>query len=248
MLEVEGLSRRFGALRAVDRLSFCAVTGAITALIGPNGAGKSTAFNLISGATPPDAGRVRWRGEDITGWAPQRLRTLGVARSFQITNLFFGLTVLENVRLAAQAALPSPWLLRSRTALHAPRERAAAVLEQFGLQGLRDMPAGTLSHGDQRRLEIAVCMAWQPQLLMLDEPTQGMSPAETARTEVLIKALAGQVTVLIVEHDVDLVMNLSDHVVVMQQGVKIAEGGPAEIRRSRAAQQAYLGGAVDAAA
>jgi branched-chain amino acid transport system ATP-binding protein len=248
VLEVKNLSRRFGALRAVDRLTFSARTGTITALIGPNGAGKSTAFNLISGAVRPDEGQVGWHGEDITGLSPQRLRALGVARSFQITNLFAGLTVFENVRLAALAALPGPRLLQSLRRLQEPRARATEVLDQFGLLSCADMLAGTLSHGDQRRLEIAVCMAWQPQLLMLDEPTQGMSPAETASTESLIKSLAGQVTVLIVEHDVDLVMNLSDHIVVMRQGTKIAEGSPVEVRSSDLAQQAYLGGQVDAAA
>ncbi len=243
MLEVEHLSKAFGALRAVDDLSFAAATGKITSIIGPNGAGKSTAFNLISGGMRPDRGVARWRGRDVTGVPPQKLRHLGIARSFQITNLFFGLTVLENVRLAAQGMEPRRRFFTRLGRMQRPLARAEAMLEEFGLKAHRDELARTLSHGDQRRLEIAICMAYEPELLMLDEPTQGMSPAETQATDELIRSLAGRVTILLVEHDVDLVMSLSDRIVVMQQGQKIAEGVPEEIRSSRRVQEAYLGGA-----
>jgi branched-chain amino acid transport system ATP-binding protein len=241
VLEVEELSKAFGALRAVDSLTFVAETGKITSIIGPNGAGKSTAFDLISGAMKPDRGVVRWHGRDVTGMAPQRLRHLGVARSFQITNLFFGLTALENVRLAAQAPEPRKQFFSRLKRMQRPLARAEAMLNEFGLMPHRDKLARNLSHGDQRRLEIAVCMAYEPDLLMLDEPTQGMSPAETQATDELIRSLTGRVSILLVEHDVDLVMSLSDRIVVMQQGAKIAEGPPAEIKTSRRVQEAYLG-------
>jgi branched-chain amino acid transport system ATP-binding protein len=213
----------------------------VTSIIGPNGAGKSTAFNLISGAMKPASGSVRWHGRDVTGMPPQKLRHLGVARSFQITNLFFGLPVVENVRLAAQAQEPRSLFFTALGRMQRPLSRADAILDEFGLSDRRDELARNLSHGDQRRLEIAVCMAYEPGLLMLDEPTQGMSPAETLATDELIRSLAGRVTIVLVEHDVDLVMGLSDHIVVMQQGAKIAEGAPPEIKASRRVQEAYLG-------
>ncbi|MBC7940425.1 MAG: ABC transporter ATP-binding protein [Chitinophagaceae bacterium] len=248
MLEVEALSKRFGGLHAVADLSFVAREGQITSLIGPNGAGKSTAFNLISGAITADQGVVRLDGANVTGWPPQRLQRMGLCRSFQITNLLFELTVHENVRLAAQAQLPRRRFFARLPSLHEAARDGDALLDGFGLASFSDQPAGTLSHGDQRRLEIAVCMAGKPRLLLLDEPTQGMSPAETQATEGLIRRLAQQhgVTILLVEHDIELVMTLSDHVVVMQQGAKIAEGPPEQVRADRRVQEAYLGVAAEA--
>jgi branched-chain amino acid transport system ATP-binding protein len=241
MIEVTALSKAFGGLRAVDNLSFAAERNRITSIIGPNGAGKSTAFNLIAGTLAPDSGTVMLDGRDITGEAPFSLVKLGVARSFQITNLFFGLPVLENVRLACQTRERRSRYLVRLDRLAAPRDRATAVLEEFGLAGQADELVGNLSHGDQRRVEIALCMALDPKLLMLDEPTQGMSPSETAEIDALIKSLAGRVTVLLIEHDIDLVMSLSDHVIVMHQGQKLFEGTPAEVSASAAVRQAYLG-------
>jgi branched-chain amino acid transport system ATP-binding protein len=241
VLEIEALSKSFGGLHAVRELSFTSVTGGVTSIIGPNGAGKSTLFNLVTGAIRPDSGRVRLDGTDITGLPTPRLAALGLARSFQITNLFNRLTVRENVRVALQAR-------ESRRSFLAPLRRckglvtrADAILEEFGLLPYATEPARTLSHGDQRRLEIAVCMACDPRVLLLDEPTQGMSPSETRATEILVKNLAGRVTIVLIEHDIDLVMGMSDRIVVMHQGTKLAEGRPEEVRTNRAVQDAYLG-------
>ena len=241
MIAVRGLAKSFGALRAVSDLDFDVRPGQVTSIIGPNGAGKSTVFNLIAGTIRPDAGRVELDGRDVTALAPHALAQLGMARSFQISNLFFGLTVLENVRLACQARAPRKRFLARLDRDRALADRARAILAEFGIADLADEPAANLSHGDQRRLEIAVCMASQPRVLLLDEPTQGMSPAETLAVDALIKSLAGRVSVLMIEHDVDLVMNISDHVIVMHQGQKLFEGPPAEVRNSSAVRAAYLG-------
>lgn len=246
MIRVTNLNKAFGALRAVHDFSFEALPNKITSIIGPNGAGKSTAFNLIAGTLRPDSGRVELERQDVTGQPPYALTRLGVARSFQITNLFFGLSVFENIRLACQNLEGRNRYLVRLDRLSAPIARATEILEEFGLDENADELVGNLSHGDQRRVEIALCMALAPRVLMLDEPTQGMSPAETAEIDALIKALAGRVTVLLIEHDIDLVMNISDHVIVMHQGRKLFEGPPGEVRASPAVREAYLG--VDHAA
>jgi branched-chain amino acid transport system ATP-binding protein len=247
VIKVTGLCKAFGGLRAVDDLTFAADANRITSIIGPNGAGKSTVFNLIAGTLAPDAGRVELDGRDITGMAPYALARLGVARSFQITNLFFGLGVFENVRLACQSLERRSRYLGRLARLSTPRTRASELLAEFALHEQADALVGNLSHGDQRRVEIAVCMALAPRLLLLDEPTQGMSPAETREIDALLTRLASRVTVLLIEHDIDLVMSLSHHVVVMHQGRKLFEGAPAEVRASALVRQAYLGDA-DAAA
>lgn len=246
LLEVTDLSVRFGALRAVDNVSMQVAQGGITSLIGPNGAGKSTLFNLISGALTPTSGKVWFDGIEVTGWSPHRLLRSGLARSFQITNLFFELSVRENLRLASQV-LESGWLaLRPLSASHLAYARADELLEEFGLQKRAAELAGALSHGEQRRLEIAVALACKPRLLLLDEPTQGMSHADTADTAALIKRLSGGVSILLVEHDVGLVMDVSDHVVVLAQGKKLAEGPPREVRADPKVQAAYFGDAAHA--
>jgi len=241
MIKVSNLSKAFNALRAVDDLSFEAAPNRVTSIIGPNGAGKSTAFNLIAGTLPPDAGRVELDGHDITGLPPHVLVHHGVARSFQITNLFFGLSVFENIRLACQTLEPRRNYLQRRDRMLPPRRHAEEILARFGLAEVAAEQVGNLSHGDQRRVEIAICMAMRPKLLMLDEPTQGMSPAETAEIDALIRSLTGQVTVLLIEHDIDLVMGLSDRVIVMHQGRKLFEGTPTEARNSADVRDAYLG-------
>jgi branched-chain amino acid transport system ATP-binding protein len=246
MIKVSALNKAFGGLRAVRNLSFAAAPHCVTSIIGPNGAGKSTAFNLIAGTLRPDSGLVEFDGRDITGQAPFTLARLGVARSFQITNLFFGLSAFENVRLACQSLERRNSYLIRLDRLTRPQVRAQAILEEFGLGESANELVGNLSHGDQRRVEIAVCMALKPTLLMLDEPTQGMSPSETAEFDALIKSLAGRVTILLIEHDIDLVMSLSDHVIVMHQGEKLFEGTPDQVRASSLVRDAYLG--VDHAA
>lgn len=243
ILCVRDLSVCFGALAAVNNVSFDALRGSITSVIGPNGAGKSTLFNLISGAIKPTTGRVEFDGADITGAAPHRTLAAGLSRSFQITNLFFELTVYENLRLAAQILEPSIRALLPLKRSGAARDRVERLIGQFGLEGQASELVGYLSHGEQRRLEMAVALACEPRMLLLDEPTQGMSHADTAETEKLIKSLAGDLTILLIEHDVDVVMNLSDHVVVMHQGAKLAEGTPLEVRANPEVQAAYFGDA-----
>lgn len=243
ILQVRGLGVRFGALQAVHDVSFDAQAGAITAVIGPNGAGKSSLFNLISGAIRPSSGSVLFEGRALTGAAPHQMLAAGLARSFQITNLFFELPVRENLRLAAQFLQRGKGLLRPLSTSRLALARVEELIDQFGLASKADELAGFLSHGEQRRLEIAVALAARPRMLLLDEPTQGMSHADTRETERLIRGLAREhgLSILLVEHDVDLVMELSDHVVVMHQGQKLAEGSPSVVRANPAVQAAYFG-------
>ena len=241
VLEARDLSISFGGLRAVDAVSIAAERNRITTIIGPNGAGKSTLFNLISGALRPQSGAVFVEGVECTGAPPYRMLAAGVARSFQITNLLFDLPVAENLRLAAQV-LERPrryWLPISASRI--ANARVAELLERFGLAGKAGHSVAQLSHGEQRRLEVAVALAGRPKVLMLDEPTQGMSHGDTQDTAALIRSLATEVTVLLIEHDIGLVMNLSDHVIVMHQGRKLAEGTPASVRANPAVQTAYFG-------
>jgi branched-chain amino acid transport system ATP-binding protein len=241
ILEANGLGISFGGLRAVEDLSFAAERNRITAIIGPNGAGKSTLFNLISGALRPRTGTVIFDGQTCTGAAPHHMQALGLGRSFQITSLFPELTVVENLRLAAQVLEPvGRWFLPVR-ASRVASDRVDSLLDQFGLAPKASELAGTLSHGDQRRLEIAMSIAAEPKLLLLDEPTQGMSHGDTADTAELIKELGKKISVLLIEHDIDLVMTISDHVIVMAQGRKLAEGTPASVRADPAVQAAYFG-------
>jgi branched-chain amino acid transport system ATP-binding protein len=243
ILSVDGLSVQFGALKAVHDVSFRAFAGKITAVIGPNGAGKSSLFNLISGAIRPSAGTVQFDGRDVTGLPPHRMLAAGLSRSFQITNLFSELPVRENLRLASQYLEEGQGFLRPLARSARAAQRVEELLAQFELSRKADELAGFLSHGEQRRLEIAVALASRPRMLLLDEPTQGMSHADTRDTELLIRRLAseGGLSILLVEHDVDLVMDLSDHVVVMHQGQKLAEGAPAEVRANAAVKVAYFG-------
>ena len=241
ILEVRDLSVRFGALLAVNDVSFAVERGRVTSVIGPNGAGKSTVFNLVSGAVRPLRGTVRFDGEDVTRERPERLVRKGLARSFQITNLFPELSVRENLRLASQVLEPrSAALLPARVSVRA-QERVDELLRQFRLDDGAGKRAGHLSHGEQRRLEIAVAVACRPKLLLLDEPTQGMSHGDTADTAALIRDLAGDLTILLIEHDIELVMELSDHVIVLHQGRKLAEGTPRDVRADPAVEAAYLG-------
>jgi branched-chain amino acid transport system ATP-binding protein len=241
ILEVSGLTVHFGALVAVNNVSFAAQRGHITSVIGPNGAGKSTLFNLISGAIRPTAGTTVFNGANVTGKSPKALMRTGLSRSFQITNLFFELSVYENLRLASQVLEPTARSILPVGRSTAALQRADELITQFRLGSKAHELTGYLSHGEQRRLEIAVSLASRPQMLLLDEPTQGMSHADTEETGNMIKSLAGDVSILLVEHDVGLVMKLSDHVVVMNQGAKLAEGMPEAVRANPAVQAAYFG-------
>lgn len=241
ILSVHDLGVSFGGIHAVNGVSFSAEPNAITTVIGPNGAGKSTLFNLISGLIRPSAGRVMLRGEDRTGAPPHLMQRAGLGRSFQITNLFFELTVLENLRLAAQRLEPPVRLWLPVRKSHRALARVDAMIERFGLASKTGELAGALSHGEQRRLEIAIALAAEPSILLLDEPTQGMSHADTADTAKLIRDLARDVTILLIEHDIGVVMDISHHIVVMHQGKKIAEGRPEIVRADPAVQAAYFG-------
>jgi branched-chain amino acid transport system ATP-binding protein len=241
VLETRNLSIWFGGLRAVDNVSFSVARNRITTIIGPNGAGKSTLFNLISGAMRPRAGHVLIEGTDYTAQPPYRMQAAGLARSFQITNLFFNLSVAENLRLASQILEPWRMAWRPVSASKTALARVDQLLERFSLTNKAGYQAGELSHGEQRRLEVAVALACKPKVLLLDEPTQGMSHGDTQDTAELIKSLTSDVTVLLIEHDIGLVMSLSDHVIVMHQGQKLAEGAPTEVRSNPAVQAAYFG-------
>lgn len=241
VLKVAGLGRAFAGLKAVDDVSFDVLPNRITTVIGPNGAGKSTLFNLISGVLRPDTGDVFVQGRRMTGLSPAALNREGLARSFQITNLFFELSVRENIRLAAQAIEPVRSLLRPVRKSQLAGQQTDEMLARFDLYEKASELAGNLSHGEQRRLEIAVCLASKPSILLLDEPTQGMSHGDTLQTAEMLKQLAKQVTILLIEHDIGLVMSLSDHVVVMHQGRKLMEGAPETVRADASVQAAYFG-------
>jgi len=245
LLETRGLGRAFGALQAVAGVSLAVEPGEIRAIIGPNGAGKTTLFHLISGLLAPTSGRVLFRGDDVTALpAPERCRR-GISRTFQITSIFPELSVLENVRIAVQLRSGGNFrLVGGRGILEASEQRARASLDALGLLGRAAEPASTLPHGDQRLLEIAMAVAQEPALLLLDEPTQGLSPEDTVATVAVIRQVAGQqsLTILLVEHDMDVVFDLADRISVLHFGELIAEGTPDQIRANADVQRAYLGG------
>jgi len=247
MLEVDGLSRHFGALAALNGVSFEVRPGEIFSVIGPNGAGKSTLFNVISGLHPPTAGRVRFRGDDITGLAPEIINRRGVAKTFQITNIFPEISVVENVRVACQSRTTVAGRLASLWRRPDVDDRVGALLDAFGLSARRDELAENLSHGEQRYLEICLALATEPTLLLLDEPTAGMTPGETRDATALIRATVRErgLTLLLIEHDMSVVMGISDRIAVLHFGKKIAEGPPDVIRTDPGVIDAYLGGADD---
>jgi len=241
ILETRGLSRQFGTLRAVDDITFKAQRGHITSVIGPNGAGKSTLFNLITGAIAPSEGMVFFNGTDITAKPIRGKLKIGIARSFQITNLFFELSVFENLRLASQFLEPRRFGFLPVGQSKRAQTKAEELLEKFDLTEKAPFRAGELSHGERRRLEIAITLASEPTLLLLDEPTQGMSLGDTEETAELIRALSADISILLIEHDISLVMDLSDHVIVMHQGAKLSEGSASTVRNDEAVKSAYLG-------
>ncbi len=247
LLQVEGVSKSFGALAALTDVSLTVSAGEVVSVIGPNGAGKSTLFNVITGLHGPSRGRVLFHGQVITGRAPEEVNRLGLAKTFQITNVFPGISVYENVRVAAQSRAPEAGRF---TSLWRRPDVEGAVMEllvAFGLEGRRDETAQNLSHGEQRYLEICLALATQPTLLLLDEPTAGMTPGETKEATALIRrmALARGLTLLLIEHDMSVVMGISDRVAVLHFGQKIAEGPPEAIRSNPQVIEAYLGGADD---
>jgi branched-chain amino acid transport system ATP-binding protein len=242
LLELDGVTRYFGALSAVNGVTLGVERHERRAIIGPNGAGKTTLFNLVTGHLAPSGGRVVFDGRDITGLAPHRVARQGISRSFQRNNLFPSLTVLENLRLAAAAdGRGSYRLFGSVERLTAPLARAREVADAVGLADrLRDQVA-RLSYGEQRQLEIGVALATRPQLLMLDEPTAGMSPEETQRMTRLLAALPREVTVLIIEHDMDVVFSLADRITVLHYGEVLVDGPPDVVRADARVYEVYLG-------
>jgi len=247
MLEVERVSRNFGALAALADVSFSVRAGEVFSVIGPNGAGKSTLFNVITGLHAPSSGRVRFLGEDIAGLPPEVINRRGLAKTFQITNVFPGVSVYDNVRVAAQSRVRVSGHLGSlwqRSDVEGP---VIELLGAFGLEKRRDELARNLSHGEQRYLEICLALATDPKLLLLDEPTAGMTPGETKDATALIRQIAQrrELTVLLIEHDMSVVMGISDRIAVLHFGQKIAAGPPDAIRNDPQVIDAYLGGADD---
>ncbi|NEX62529.1 ABC transporter ATP-binding protein [Noviherbaspirillum galbum] len=241
ILEVEGVSKRFGKFQALTGVSVAFAPNMLTAIIGPNGAGKSTFFNVVSGAFPPSEGRVRFRGRDITGMAQHEFARIGIAKSFQITNVFKQLSAHENVRVAAQMRTARFSLLRPRASLGELSDKADALLQRVGLWAVRGKPATDLAHGQQRALEVAMALASEPQLLLMDEPTAGMSPEETVVMMDLISSLASERTVVLVEHKMKLVMGICQRLIVLHHGAFLAEGTPADIRANAEVKRVYLG-------
>jgi branched-chain amino acid transport system ATP-binding protein len=242
LLSAKQLTKRFGGLAAVNQVSVDLVLGAIHAVIGPNGAGKSTLTNLLSGDLAPTSGTVTLGGADVTGWKPERISRQGLGRSYQKTNIFPPFSVWENVRLAAQSRAPhaTRWLSRAAD-FGDVNARAERALELAGLQGRRSAIAGTVSHGEQRQLEIAMTLATEPRVLLLDEPLAGMGTAEAERMVALLQRIKPGHAILLVEHDMDAVFALADRLTVMVNGHVIASGTPPEVRADSNVQSAYLG-------
>jgi branched-chain amino acid transport system ATP-binding protein len=243
LLQVNDITKSFSQLRVLTDLSFEVKKGELKSIIGPNGAGKTTLFNTITGRYAPDSGTILFQGKDVTGLKPHNLSRMGIARSFQINNFFSNLTTRENIHLAFQSVLKgSTSIWRNIRKEDSLEERSTEIMEWIGLLEQRDELAMNLSYGDQRKLEIGLALGTNPSLLFLDEPTSGMSRFESGAMIELIEALSERVTIVLIEHDIELVMKVSDSILVINYGEKIAEGTPAEIEKNDEVQRVYLGG------
>jgi branched-chain amino acid transport system ATP-binding protein len=240
VLCTEALTIRFGGLTALNDVNFAIARGEVRAIIGPNGAGKSTFFNCLTGVLRPTSGRILLNGQSITGLSPDRISQRGIARSYQITNILPNATTLENVRIAAQSRRHGWSMLTHYRSYRDLIEKAEAALDSVGLLAKADELAANLSHGEQRNLEIGIALATEPQLLCLDEPTAGMSAAETHETMLLVRKIAKNLTILIVEHDMQVVMELCNRITVLHYGAILAEGTPEEIQQNAHVQEVYL--------
>ena len=244
-LLIKQLSKSFGALRAVDGVNLNIEAGRVHALIGPNGAGKTTVFNCVTGFLRPDSGQVLLKGRNVTGWPAHRLVAAGLARTFQITKVFVELTVLENVELAVRSRLGRNFdFFHTARAFPQARSEAEEILRVVGLLEKAQLRGEQLAHGDKRILEVAIGLALNPDVLLLDEPTAGMSRAETDRIAQLVRQIASRTSILLIEHDTEVVLSISDQITVMTQGRVIAQGGPDAISKDPKVRDAYLG-AID---
>ena len=241
ILETKSLKKQFGALRAINGIDFKLEKGELRAIIGPNGAGKSTFFNLLTGVIPPSGGDIFFQGQKITGLRPEEVSQKGIARSYQITNIFLNLSAYENVRIAAQSRQKSFDPFRHYSMLKEVDRQARTILDELQISPDQEKMASALSHGEQRRLEIAIGLATQPSLLLLDEPTAGMSPTETDEIIALVKKISKGLTIVIVEHDMKVVMQLAQKISVLYYGEILAEGTPEEIRNNERVLEVYLG-------
>jgi branched-chain amino acid transport system ATP-binding protein len=240
ILKTELLTIRFGGVAALSEVNFALQRNEIRAIIGPNGAGKSTFFNCLTGVLRPSSGRIIFNGEDITGLPPNKISQKGIARSYQITNILPNATAFENVRIAAQSRRHAWNMVAHHSAFADLNEKARVALEAVGLWAKADDLAANLSHGEQRNLEIGIALATEPSLLCLDEPTAGMSAAETAETMQLVRRIAKNLTILIVEHDMQVVMELCNKITVLHYGTILAEGTPEDIQRNPRVLEVYL--------
>jgi branched-chain amino acid transport system ATP-binding protein len=241
LLRTEQLSRAYGSLLAVDRVDMAVRRGELRSIIGPNGAGKTTFFRLISGEVVPTSGRIWFQDREVTGLPQHAVARLGIGKSYQITNVFPHLSVLENVRVAVQGHTRSFHFWSRADRLVDVRDKALGLLRTMALEAKAERLAAHLSHGEKRHLELAIALASDPVLLLLDEPTAGMSPEETDETIVLIRELAAGRTIVLVEHKMKLVMRISDRITVLHQGQVLADGTPEEIRANELVQRTYLG-------
>lgn len=244
LLKADGLCKHFGALQVCNNLDLSVATGELHGLIGPNGAGKTTVLNLISGLLTADDGKLFLAGHDISGTSVHHRARLGLARAFQVTSLFNSSTVLENLSMAVQAHLGKGFHFWSNAARDRKiLEPASSVMERMGLTDRKNIPAGNLSHGERRQLEMGMALATQPSMLLLDEPMAGLGPGGSLKLSELIHELKGEMTILLVEHDMQAVFSLADRISVLVQGEVVATDTPDAIRKNKLVQEAYLGGA-----